>query len=227
MDRFDLTVRCIGKAIATAGVPFEFLCCDNGSKDRRVVDYIASLNPVYHRLNEINEGSAVMHNQMFLRCKGDYICLLDNDIEMPDAWLTNLLGYCEAIPETGIASIPWVMPLPPAVERNGKIVHTEAAFTCLGTRVFSRAVFEKVGYMHEGFGLYPYADADYQLRVQEAGYLSYYVSDMRCEHIGYDSLDMDYRHWKNEQVGLYGPAFWANAGKYSPTNFYIGPPALR
>ena len=39
IDRYDLTVKCIGGALANCGYsPIELLVCDNGSKDQRVIE---------------------------------------------------------------------------------------------------------------------------------------------------------------------------------------------
>ena len=64
IDRYELTKQCVGDALKKAGVEYELLVCDNGSKDKRTIEYIESLNPSYFRKNDENLGIGIMYNHL-------------------------------------------------------------------------------------------------------------------------------------------------------------------
>ncbi len=236
IDRFDLTVRCIGGALADCSCKYELLVCDNGSSDRRVVDYVKTLpGLVYHRLNESNEGCAQMHNQMLLRAKGDYFCLLDNDIELWNGWLDKLVEVYETVELSGIAAIHTTNLSPeqhPAENLNGIVVHPatppkeDAVF---GTRLFDRSVLKKVGYFCEDYGPYGLCDNEYNSRVYHSGFVNYYLDGPSAMHLGDDvGESSEYRRMKDESLRVASPKFLDNVRRYSETgNYYVPPPELR
>lgn len=227
MDRHELASRCVPGALANCGHAHEFLACDNGSRDRRVVDLIAGLKPVYHRLNETNEGYAPMLNQMILRAKGEFLCVIDPDIELPAHWLAKLVEANRAIPESGLASIHCVLCFWPPRAINGIIVHP--GDEVFGVKFFHRRLLDKVGWFCEDYVPYGVEDADYNLRCRETGLLNYYVDGMSANHLGGDCGDGGpYRRMKDESLKRVGPIFWANRDRYRTTgNYYVGPPEMR
>src|SRR5678815_787338 len=158
LDRYDSTVLCIGGSLANTGYDnFEFLCCDNASKDRRTIEYIASLKPACHLLSERNLGWAGGNNQMLYRARGEYICSLDTDMLLPNGWLAALVEHCVAIPETGVVSISIGNG---DMGRRGMLRdYVIWRNNPLGVKLFHRRVVERVGFFDEGCGLIYYADA--------------------------------------------------------------------
>lgn len=231
-----MTVKCIGDALKTAGHPFEFLCCDNGSGDRRVIDYIAGLEPAYFRQNVSNEGCAQMHNQMLLRAKGDLFALLDNDIEIRrDNWLRDLVDAYNKIPNSGMIGIHTdnlcpEMHAPETIE--GIVVHParppkeDAVF---GTRLFGRAVLAKVGAFCEDYFTYSLCDNEYNTRVHHSGFMNYYISGPSGVHLGQDVGEQSsYRRMKDDCLRRAAPIMHQNLHKYFSTgNFYLSLPELR
>lgn len=236
IDRYDITVNAIGEALSQAGWPFELLCCDNGSEDKRVIDYIAGLKPVYHRLNPTNEGCAQMHNQMLLRANGDYFCLLDNDILIRrDNWLRDLMETYLAIPDSGMAGIHTdnLCPEQHAIETvEGRVIHTavppkeDAVF---GTRLFSRHVLNTVGFFSETFGVYGLVDNAYNTRVHHSGFRNYYIGGPSGLHLDMDVCQQTpYRRMKDAEMRRNAPIFQAEMSNMMATkNFYLPAPALR
>jgi GT2 family glycosyltransferase len=238
IDRYDLTVRCIGGALASAGYPFEFLCCDNGSSDRRVIDYIAKFAPVYFRQNTINEGCAQMHNQMLLRTKADLFCLLDNDIEIKhDKWLRALVETYEVVEGSGVIGV-YTDGL--GCERHAE-VHAKPSDTAIhlavppkedavfGTRLFSRTVLDKVGFFCEDYGPYGLCDNEYNSRVHHSGFSNYYITGPGSGHLGIGSEDTGgYRRMKDDVMQSAQTRFRANMKRYFDTgDFYVPAPELR
>lgn len=236
IDRYDLTVKCIGPALETAGYPFELLVCDNGSKDQRTIDYVKSLNPAYLRLNETNEGCGQMHNQMLLRAKGKWFCLLDNDIEIKNhGWLRALVETYEAVPNSGVIGIHSDMLCPEKhapVDANGVRIFEavppkeDAVF---GTRLFGRAVLEKVGFFCEEYGPYGLVDNEYNSRVHLSGFRNYYIDWPSCYHHGMDVAEQSaYRRMKDESMRQSGVRLVENMKRYrEENNYFIPAPELR
>lgn len=245
IDRWDLTVQCIGTALATAGYPFELLVCDNGSTDQRVIDFILRLKPAYFRQNATNEGCAQMHNQMLLRAKGDYFCLLDNDIAMPPGWLAALVEAYERVSNSGVIGIHSLMELhdqrilraaelilregdnaPCYVIRPAMPPKEDAIF---GNRMFGCEVLEKVGYFSEEFGVYGLVDNHYNSRVYASGFINYYIDSHLGQHLGDDVGEAsEYRAMKWRSLEAAKGTFVADiARRYAERDFYIPPPAMR
>lgn len=224
VDRYDMTVDCIGKALAQADYPYEFLCCDNGSVDMRVRDFLQRQNPVYLRLNEKNQGIAPMHTAMFKKATGDYFVLADNDIKISAGWLKQMIETYEAVGEVikpGIAGIYTTALCPEqhaAETANGKVIHPakppkeDAIF---GTRLFSRDVYDKVGGHCLDYGSYGLADNDHAMRVHYSGFVNFYVDGPTAEHLGGDSgQNTPYRKAKDEALRLGFPHWQRNATRY-------------
>jgi GT2 family glycosyltransferase len=236
IDRYELLESCIGAALRSAGYPYQLLWCDNGSTDRRVVDYMRTFNPVYERLNEKNEGCAQMHNQMLLRCilqytPSDLFCLLDNDIEIRrDNWLKEMVETYEAIPESGIASIYseglGAEPSPVQLLHN---IPVHPSIDVFGTRMFSRRVLGKVGYFDE-LSRYALCDNIYNCRVHYMGFTNYYLSGPNGIHRGADvGEDSDYRRMKDAEMKIAQQFSTAILERCitDPVSCYIPVPPLR
>lgn len=227
IDRFELTKQCVGPLLESADYPFEFLCTDNGSEDRRIVDYIASLNPAYHRLNETNEGFPVAMNQMMLRAKGDYIVLIDNDTEVPAGWLRRLVETFEAIPNTGQAALYSLMEHHAPADING--VRVRPGDWVFGVRLFHRSLMEKIGCICEDYGVYGLDDGDWSLRIQLAGLHQYYLDGIEATHRGWDTSEQTpYRKMKTACLDAHGHVREANFAKYKNTGeIFIPFPPMR
>lgn len=226
IDRYDLTVKCVGKALATAGYAYELLSVDNGSTDMRVVDYVASLNPAYHRLNSMNEGYAPMLNQMLLRAKGEYLCVIDNDIELPEAWLRLLVEANQKIVNSGISGIHCICDLLGVTEENGVRVHFQGPY---GIKFFNRAVLDKIGYYWEEYSPYGNEDVEMHIRVKMAGFRSYYLAGYTSVHHGNDVGEQSaYRKMKWASLERASVTLARRQKYFDDTgDYYVGPPDIR
>jgi len=106
---------------------------------------------------------------------GDYICSLNNDLILPDNWF-NAIKECFEIPHCGVATIESSQYNRPPEPRI-----TEDFFG--GVWVMKREVFEKVGYLDETFR-HAFDDADYWVRVYQAGYKILMNKRIVAEHKG-------------------------------------------
>jgi glycosyltransferase involved in cell wall biosynthesis len=227
-NRYDLTVQCVGPALENAEADFELLSVDQGSEDKRVIDYIASLNPVYHRLNEKNEGYAHMLNQMLLRAKGDYLCVIDNDIELPKGWLRKLVEVNKKIPNSGISSYHCVLDKWPAKIVNECEIHPGEKVH--GIKFFSRDYLNQVGYFCEEFPPYGNEDCDLNRRSIIAGRINYYLGAGDVSfHRGEDSGEKTpYRQFKWDCLKIAGEVLTRRFEYMDRTgDYYVPPPLLR
>lgn len=210
IDRYELTKRSIETNIANAqsAAPMELLVCDNGSKDRRVVDWVAK-HPLlsYHRVNSKNEGVGKAFNQLYLRAKGDILCFIGSDLELPKGWLKEVLGYVNGVPNAGIVGMDWGHGgVPPLTFQYGSHAHwlTPQLNRIFGLWCFKRELIDRVGFFPEHYDVYGMEDSSFNERVTRAGFKSLYVPNInfRCTHTGVGNEDTgEYREMKNKSLG--------------------------
>lgn len=183
IDRYELTKQCVGKALEEAGIKYELLVCDNGSKDKRTIEYIESLKPAYFRKNKENLGIGAMYNHMMTKAKGAYFCIIDNDIELPKNWLK------DAVEDYG--DIDGIIGFKCVEGNNPEYVY--------GTKFFSRLRYEEIGGFDTKFGLYGLEDGDLNKRMIKAGYINGYIGE--SVHLGVGEHDEgEYRKMKDEAL---------------------------
>lgn len=235
LDRFETTKRVLEKNLENAGITdYELLVADNGSKDRRIVDYIASLNPAYHRVNSKNEGCAHAFNQLLLRANGDHVCLMGNDIELPNTWLCHFNNWAfkcsnKMIPY-GLIGMKCTTVLPPLSTRNGLEAHwlDEVIDKVFGVTFFSRNILNDVGGFYEGFGPYGGEDSDFNNRVNRSGLQSFYIPSLVSTHVCDDvGEDSEYRRMKDESLTKNMTILGERMEGYSKNGFYEPLPAPR
>lgn len=212
IDRFDITKSTWEHNLKTAkmGQPagskwvFEYLVCDNGSKDARIVEYFKAQNISYHRINKRNEGVGHSFNQLFLRSCGRYIALLGNDIAMPAGWLAEAISYLSLIDRPGIVGYNWGHSgVPPLTTRQGIEAHwlNEKLNRVFGSMIFKRDLVEELGLFYEGYGPYGIEDSDLNERVNRAKFNSCYIPNMRSKHLVHDvGQHTEYRKMKDESL---------------------------
>jgi glycosyltransferase involved in cell wall biosynthesis len=183
INRFAITQMCVGKALETAGTTFELLVADNGSDDRRTIDLIDSYSPEVFIQNKRNRGIGKMYNTMLDLARGEYICIIDNDILLPENWLADAVRqYGE---KDGI--LGWKCVETPQ--------HPDFVF---GTKFFSKARQEEIGKFVE-LSKYGLEDSDYNHRMITAGYTNRYIGT--SEHLGVGEHDEgEYRAMKNREL---------------------------
>lgn len=210
IDRFEITSKVWRQNIANAQVNlpptvnFELLVCDNGSTDRRIVDFFAKDDVDYHRVNKRNEGVSHSFNQLFIRSSGDVIVLMGNDIQCDPGWLHEALRYAYGMPNSGIIGIDWGHGgVPPITRKLGVNAHHLNAQMnrVFGTWIMRRRVMDEIGLFHEGYGPYGIEDSDFNERVNRAGFNSLYIPHMRSHHLCNDvGNGTEYRKAKDQSL---------------------------
>lgn len=222
LDRFEITKRCVQNTLMGAGKEdYEILICDNGSTDRRIIDYARTVwEPDVFILNKVNKGIPIMHNYLLSMSRGDYLCVIGNDIELPEGWLTELRTTYDKIPSAGMGGIHCVMTLPEVQTVNG--VEIRPHTNVFGTMFWSREVFNQVGYFNPVYTPYGGIDRDYHHRLVALGYQQFYLKDLRSVHVGHDVEEKSpYRFMKNESLKKNGALFTEAKKKYLESGFKI------
>ena len=172
----------------------ELIWVDNGSTDG-VRDFMKSIDPDISILNKTNLGVSKGYNRGYAMATGTHVCITGCDRIMPDDWAKTFEKYFEAIPNTGIISCySWGLDHVPERRRrsdksdeiiNGLPITHAMPFEA---RILKRDLFRKIGYLHEGFGLYGHEDNHWGARAEKIcdadGLLYYIIPGMKAEHLG-------------------------------------------
>jgi hypothetical protein len=125
-----------------------------------------------------------MMNQR-LRAKGDYLCLIDNDIQLLAGWPRKLVNANRAISDSGISGFHCVLDLSPAEMLHDHEVHVQEKVH--GIKFFSHAYLNKIGYYTEAFHPFGNEDSEMNRRSIMAGCRNYYLGrGDRSKHLGHD-----------------------------------------
>lgn len=235
IDRSDTTSSVLSRNLAVAQrTDYELLVADNGSKDKKIIGYVASLNPSYHRLNSKNEGCARAFNQLFLRAEGNFICLMGNDIVLPGGWLDTFVKYYEEAKARGIKpgliGFKCATTLPPFTAMKGLKAHWLDPINdkVFGVTFFHREVLETIGGFCEDFFPYGLEDSDFNNRVNLAGFKSFYIPGMESIHVGGDvGEDSEYRKMKDKSLSDNLPILSKRISEYKTKGVFEKLPPMR
>lgn len=203
-NRLETTRQVMCHNLIRVGRVYELLVVDNGSTEP-VPELIEKFNPEHFRRNSRNEGVGKALNQLFLRAEGDYIAVLGNDILMPELWGRIAMEYADKMPNCGLIGFDWGYGgLPPICKRLGVVAHhvnRNHQNRVFGNWFFKRRLVEEIGFFHEGYGPYGIEDSDFNERVIQAGFNSFYIPDLKSEHLCIDAgEDSEYRRMKDESL---------------------------
>lgn len=186
-NKWALTERCLETIAEHTEAPVEIVVVDNGSTDATPAELARRPGVVVVR-NERNLGFPAACNQGIAAASGEFVCILNNDVEVTPGWL-DALHEALAVPGTGLVGprsnsisgrqvIPgapafdgtndlqawarsWCEARPPVSWRTGVLI----GFCLLGRR----ALFERLGGFDEGVGLGNYEDDELCARVRNDG----------------------------------------------------------
>ena len=203
LNRNDLTQRVIDQNFFNSGYNADCYLIDNGSEQ---VNFKYPFTG--YDLSKIKRGIGAGVNAG-LRMTKDYdgVCLLANDILLPQNWLSNWVMFAKRVSKTGIIGIHCVEELPPLVDGVHK---THVPF---GNNFITRELIDTIGGYNTEYDPYGMQDRDYAERAVIAGFTNYYIPDLRSEHIGHDvGNGTDYRAMKDASLQK-AQAIWE---KYQP-----------
>lgn len=149
----------------------------------------------------------------------DAIVTCANDIELPQNWLIHMIKYAEQIPQSGMIGFHTVESLPDIQYVNTLPVHP--IFTAFGNVMIPRKAIDTIGYFNEAHDPYGMQDADYAFRLNNTGFINYYIPELKAVHIGHDIGEQsDYRSMKDEGLIKAEKTYKDFCTKYDAENNY-------
>jgi len=204
---------CLKSVFASDFSDFEVIIVDNGSTDgsrEKVEELFAAVTDesrfTCHLVKlPANMGFARACNEGMYNSSGEYIVLLNNDVEVEPTWLNELVEGMERHPECGMGTSKMVQ-----YDNRQQIYNTGDLFriwgtgggrgfgeidtgqyeeedyvigACAGAGIYRRSLFEEIGYFDEDFFIFS-EDVDINLRAQLAEYKCVYLPKAIVYHWG-------------------------------------------
>ncbi|MCK9152244.1 glycosyltransferase family 2 protein [Methanobacterium alcaliphilum] len=194
----------------------EIIIVDNGSSDGSI-DFIHEKYPHYVLIeNEKNLGFAAAINQGIEVSKGDYLFLLNNDMELEKNCISNLLKTMENNPNIFAVSskmvqyhdrtkmddagdeytvLGWTKRVGYGKSRDKYNDSREIFSACAGASLYRKQIFEEIGYFDENFFAY-LEDIDISYRALIQGYINIYCPGAVVYHVGSGTSGSRYNEFK-------------------------------
>ena len=193
----DLLKRCVESILEFTRIRSRLIIVDNASKDPAVAEYITGIhgNETVHIekvFSEENEGFSKGTNKGMRISDAEYVCLLNNDCEVTEGWLSEMISVAEKNEHVGLVNPQsnTFGSTPPDGstinehaqdlnrDKKGRFVELGHAigFACL----IKRDVIERIGYLDESYKGVCYEDTDYSNQAQGERLLSGYGRRCVC-----------------------------------------------
>ena len=162
----DLSIPCLDHVLTGTSYPYELILIDDGSSDE-TASYFATLTQKAFKQSK-RRGVAKARNLGLANAEGSLIVTLDNDVFVPEGWLSILAGESQKHNVGIVAAIPSnesnrlnAKPSP-----DGLIDFPHVAGACMG---IARRCFEAVGFLDETL-VNNAEDTDYCYRSLQKGF---------------------------------------------------------
>ena len=217
---YSMTKKCIDSIYQKSTYKnFEVIIVDTGSDDKKVLSWYEQAKQQYKNFKVVSFveekfSYAKSCNYGATQAKGDFLLMLNNDIEVltPD-WIEQMVGYAQQ-PEVGAVGVKLYYPDKKSIQHAGvgvgvggcganmfqlskdddpftlnqsvmlKCVRNTSAVTA-ACALFRTEVFNEVGGFQEKYRI-NYNDVDLCLRLVEAGYRNVYLPQVSLIH--YESI---------------------------------------
>jgi GT2 family glycosyltransferase len=182
-NQLKMTIECLKDVIRTYGVETEIIVVDDGSKEP-ISRIIPKLFPdVKLLINEHNVGFAKTCNKGIRAASHDLICLLNNDIKLPNpAWLKTMVASMDEFdltaPAGGRMDNHWNYQPGEAKKRGDRFSYLAA--WCI---VIRREVFDTIGLIPEDFGKGFWEDVLFGYRAKKAGFKMGITEGTEVKHL--------------------------------------------
>lgn len=182
-NQLKMTIKCLQDVIRTYGVEIEIIVVDDGSKEP-ISRIIPKLFPdVKLLINEHNVGFARTVNKGIQSASHDLICLLNNDIELPNpGWLKTMIASMDEFdltaPAGGRMDNNWNYQ--PGEAKTRKDNFSYLVGWCI---LIKRQVFDKIGLIPEDFGKGFFEDVLFCYRAKKAGFKLGITEGTKVKHL--------------------------------------------
>jgi GT2 family glycosyltransferase len=225
-NRLSLTKKTLSTLFSNTKYPFKLIFIDNDSKDG-TLDYLhAECKEKEEKLdnflgysikaNNKNHGISVGRNQALALSSGNWLVTFDNDVWVPDGWLTECINILQKNKQYGAIGVN--MEDKQYVLKNvNDITFQHKPQGNLGTAcmVFNRALHKMLGYFSNDYEYYAHEDADWGMRTRVLGFKLGYI-ERDGKHLGEGSKNDsgEYREFKNKYHKENLPKFHENCRAY-------------
>ena len=207
----ELVSQCLASIYAhPPASTFEVVVVDNASSDGSVAMIRDTFPQVTLLVNDDNAGFAGANNRGIRHSRGATVLLLNSDTEVRAGALETLLQFMEANPQAGGAGARLLnpdgslqhscSPMPTLLREGMHLFHLDIqerramrAWDVAAPRpvdvllgaclLIRREAIEQIGLMDEGYFMYS-EEVDYCRRLQDAGWILYWVPQAEVVHYG-------------------------------------------
>lgn len=182
---------------------FEIVVVDDCSKDDSL-EILKKYPEIRVLMNDKNSGFAASVNRGIKAAQGEFVLLLNNDVELESDFIEKMYGSITAnarifsvssrmvryyerdkLDDTGdfYNILGWAYKRGDGKSINRHQRRTKVFSTCAGAGLYRRSVFDEIGLFDENFFAY-LEDVDVSYRGQIYGYCNIYEPEAICYHIG-------------------------------------------
>lgn len=203
-NKLDVTLRCLQSIADTwfDTIPVQVIVVDDGSRDR-TGEALSKLPGLDYVRNGSNQGFVGACNRGAAIAGGKYICFLNNDTEVREAWLDHLVNLIESDPRVGAVGSKLIYPDGTLQEAGGIIWRDASGWNygrggdpadsrfnyvrdvdyCSGAALLVRTdLFRSLGGFAREYAPAYYEDADLCFAIRNAGYRVVYQPKSEVIH---------------------------------------------
>jgi len=202
----DYVLQCVSSIEKHTPAPYEIIVVDNASQDGTADALLRKGGMVRVAALEKNRGFAGGVNQGLMMAKGRHIVVLNNDTLVTPGWLENMMTCLNSDPQIGVVGpVTNYIGGDQQIEVPYREVEDMWSFAANRNRpdpekhrvtdrlvgfcwLFSRDLFERVGYLDEGYAVGNFEDDDWIVRVRMLGYRLAVAGDAFIHHFGSVSM---------------------------------------
>lgn len=202
----DYVLQCVSSIEKHTPAPYEIIVVDNGSQDGTAEALLRQGGMVRVAALEKNRGFAGGVNQGLMMAKGRHIVVLNNDTLVTPGWLENMMTCLRSDPQIGVVGpVTNYIGGDQQIEVPYREVQEMWSFAARQNRpdpgkhrltdrlvgfcwLFSRELFERTGYLDEGYAVGNFEDDDWIVRVRMLGYKLAVAGDAFIHHFGSVSM---------------------------------------
>jgi len=218
-NRRSFLHACLTSLARQAGVEFETIVVDNGSRDGSPEMAEAEFGARVIR-NPDNRGFCAANNQGIAAARGEFVALLNNDAEAEPGWLAALHRACTRSPEVGMAaSKVLVWEDPRRIDKVGHLMYPDGQNKGRGSgatdtgqfdreeevlwpdgcaAMYRKEMLDRIGGFDEDFFAYG-DDAELGLRARIAGWKCIFTPEAVVRHHRGSTLGKD-SAWRLELI---------------------------